>query len=83
MFTLVCALPAAGVVPAAIAQEDTSLGEDLAGGIISDVLDGDADDEINQDATNTATVNPSQEQDVDQITSVNLEITLPTSALPM
>lgn len=70
MFALVGAL-SAGAVPAAIAQEDTSLGQDLAGGIVSDVLDGsvndddqngDADDEINQDATVTATVNRNQEQ---------------------
>jgi hypothetical protein len=35
-----CTLPAAGAVPAAIVQEDTSsLDEDLARSIISDVLD--------------------------------------------
>ena len=71
IFTLVCALPAAGAVPAATAQEeDTSLGQDLAGSIVSDVLDngddgkanGDASDDINQDATVTATVNRNQEQ---------------------
>ena len=69
MFTLVCALPAG--VPAAIAQEDASLDEDLVGGIISNVLDGDADDaEIDQDSTDTTTtVNPNQEdQTVDHNT---------------
>jgi hypothetical protein len=74
MFTILCALPAAGVVPAAIAQEGTSLDEDLVGGIISNVLDGsddeqngDSDAEIDQDSTDTATVNPNQEdQTVDQ-----------------
>ncbi len=77
-FTLVCTLPAAGAtVPAAIVQEDiTSLDEDLARNIVSDVLDG-GDDEVNdeaadaeiddQDSTDTATVNPNQEdQTVDQ-----------------
>jgi hypothetical protein len=80
MFNLACAIiPAVVAAPAAIAQqEDTSLGEeDLAGGIVSDVLDGgDEDDEENgdaaadtendQDSTNTATVNPNQDQIVDQ-----------------
>ncbi len=50
----------------------------LAGGIVSDVLDDstgdegerengydDAEDESNQDATVTATIDPNQEQDVD------------------
>jgi hypothetical protein len=71
IFTVVCALPAAAaaVIPSAIAQEENaSLGEDLAGGILSDVLDGgDAVGNENvQDATNTATINPNQEQDLDQ-----------------
>src|SRR5918994_1116417 len=78
MVALVCALPAAGAIPSAIAQEETSLGEDLVGGIVSnvsDVDDGDddeengdaADAEIDQDSTDTATVNPNQEdQTVDQ-----------------
>jgi hypothetical protein len=83
-FTLVCTLPTAGAVPAAaIAQEEEDTSsldeEDLARGIISDVLgDGGDDDEINDDAaadaetddedlTDTATVNPNQEdQTVDQ-----------------
>jgi cytoskeletal protein RodZ len=78
-FTLVCTLPAAGAtVPAAIVQEEdtSSLDEDLARNIVSDVLDG-GDDEVNddaadaeiddQDSTDTATVNPNQEdQTVDQ-----------------
>ena len=79
IFTILCALPAAGVAAAAIAQEGTSLGEeDLVGGIISNVLEEDggdddeengdaADAEIDQDSTDTATVNPNQEdQTVDQ-----------------
>ena len=46
MFTLVCTLPAAGVIPLAIAQEDvTSLDEDLVGGIVSDILEGGFDGE--------------------------------------
>jgi hypothetical protein len=62
IFTLVSALPAG--VPAAIAQEDTSLGEDLVGGIISNVLDGDADDaEIDQDSTDTTTTVSSNQED--------------------
>ena len=53
--------------------------KDLAGSIVSDVLDGDSDeeeewenndgdaeDEFNQDARVTATVDPNQEQDVDE-----------------
>jgi hypothetical protein len=78
---LLCAViisAAAGLAPSfVIAQEeeDTSLGEeDLAGSIVSDVLDGGNDDEensdavdaeINQDSTGTAVVDPNQEQDVD------------------
>jgi hypothetical protein len=52
MFTLMCAtIPAAGVIPSVIAQEYTaSLGEDFAGSIVSDVLDGD-DDEVDQDSS--------------------------------
>jgi hypothetical protein len=51
IFTVMCALPAAvGAVPAAIAQEQTSsLEEDLASGIVSDVLDGGSDDENDND----------------------------------
>jgi|ERR687891_102332 hypothetical protein len=63
-------------------EEKTSLrekGEDLAGSVVSDVLDdsagdegerendyGDAEDESNQDATVTANIDPNQEQDVDE-----------------
>lgn len=78
-FMLVCSLPAVGAtIPSAIAQEVTSLDEDLARGIVFDVLDGgNDDDEVNddaedaetdQDSTDTAaTVNPNQEdQSVDQ-----------------
>ena len=68
MFTLVCALPAVGAVPAAIAQEDIPSGADLTGGIISDVSDGgneeensDAEAENDQDATDTPSVNQNQE----------------------
>ncbi|MDQ3718393.1 MAG: hypothetical protein M3311_04480 [Thermoproteota archaeon] len=80
--TLVCAIMPAAVgamlPPSAFAQQDeTSLGEnkeDLAGGIVSDVLDGDtgedegwendgdAEDEFNQDATVTATIGPNEGQ---------------------
>ena len=74
---LVCALPLG--VPAAIAQEDISSGEEgLVGGIISNVLDsndneensGNADDaEANQDSTDTTTVSSNQEdQTVDRDT---------------
>lgn len=82
MLPLVCAImPAAAALPPAIAQEETSLGEeeDMASSIVSNVLGGsdnadndeeenysDAKDEINQDATITSTINPSQEQDVDE-----------------
>jgi hypothetical protein len=78
MFTLVCTLPATGVIPLAIAQEDiTSLDEDLVRGIVSDILDGGddgeeendsaADSKTNQDSTDTATVDPNPEdQTVDQ-----------------
>jgi hypothetical protein len=53
MFILMCAtIPAAGVIPSVIAQEyTTSLGEDFAGSIVSDVLDGDDDDEVDQDSS--------------------------------
>ena len=53
MFTIVCALPAAAVVPSAIAQEDND--ENLASSIVSEVFKGgDADDdETDQDSTNT------------------------------
>ncbi len=77
IFTLVCALPA--VVPAAIAQEDTSSDEEgLVGGIISNVLDGSDNEEnsdnangaeANQDSTDTTTVSSNQEdQTVDHDT---------------
>ncbi len=75
MFTLMCAtIPAAGVIPSVIAQEyTTSLGEDFAGSIVSDVLDGDDDDEVDdeaaddgivdQDLTDTAAAsNPNQDE---------------------
>ena len=78
MFTLVCTLPAAGVIPLAIAQEDvTSLDEDLVRGIVSDILNGGddgeeehdaaADSKTTQDSTDTTTVDPNPEdQTVDQ-----------------
>lgn len=83
MFTLMCAtIPAAGVIPSVIAQEDTtSLGENFAGSIVSDVLDGNDDDEVDdeaaddgivdQDLTDTAaTPNPNQDETaVDQADS--------------
>ena len=63
MVTLLCAIipAAAGAAPSVIAQqeEETSLGEeDLAGGIVSDVLDDSGDDAddteiVDQDATDT------------------------------
>ena len=83
MFTLVSGIiPAgAGAIPSAIALEDTtSLDEDLARGIVSDVLDGGGDDDvvngedaaadgeiIDQDSTDIPILNPNQEdQTVDQ-----------------
>lgn len=72
IFALMSILPAAMIPPSAIAQEedDTSLDdeENLASGIVSDVLeDGNAaEDESNQDAVNTASEDSNQEQDVDQ-----------------
>jgi hypothetical protein len=77
MLPLVCAImPAAAALPPAIAQEETSLGEeeDMASSIVSNVLGGsdnaDNDEEENysdaKDATVTSTINPSQEQDVDE-----------------
>lgn len=75
------AIAAGEVVPLAIAQQqeedETSLDEDLAGSIISYVLDGgsenekevtsDANDSENvQDAMDTATKDSSQEQDINQ-----------------
>jgi|SRR5215211_753979 len=73
MFTLVCGIiPAAGVIPSAIALEDTtSLDEDLALGIVSDALDGGGDaadgEIIDQDSTDIPILNPNQEdQTVDQ-----------------
>jgi hypothetical protein len=66
--------------PSAFAQqEETSLGDkeqDLAGGIVSDVLDGhedeewendsDAEDEFNQDASVTATIGPNEGEDLNE-----------------
>jgi hypothetical protein len=86
MVTLVCAIIPAAVgamlPPSAFAQqEETSLGDkedNLAGGIVSDVLDGDvgedeewendgdAEDEFNEDATVTATIGPNEGQDVNE-----------------
>jgi hypothetical protein len=85
MVTLVCAIIPAAVgamllPPSAFAQqEETSLGDkeqDLAGGIVSDVLDGhedeewendsDAEDEFNQDATVTATIGPNEGEDLNE-----------------
>ena len=83
---LVCAIiPLAaevgGALPPAIAQEDTSLGEeeDIAGSIVSNVLggsdnnndydegsDSNASDEIDQETTDTGTTNPNQDQTLDQ-----------------
>lgn len=71
IFALMSILPAA-MIPSAIAQEedDTSLDdeENLASGIVSDVLDGsgNAEDENDQDAANTASEDSSQEQGVDE-----------------
>ena len=74
--TVMCTLPAAAgaIIPAAIAQEeDDALLEDddlvdLASDIASEVLDdsGDAEDESDQVATNTGTVNPNQDQTLGQ-----------------
>ena len=81
MLPLVCAIiPAAAALPPAIAQEDTSLGEeeDMASSIVSNVLGGSdnadndeeenysAEGEFNQDATVTATIDPNQEQGADE-----------------
>jgi hypothetical protein len=87
MVTLVCAIIPAAVgamllLPSAFAQqEETSLGDkeqDLAGGIVSDVLDGDGDedeewendsdaeDEFNQDAAVTATIDPNEGEDLNE-----------------
>lgn len=80
MLPLVCAIipAAAAALPPAIAQEDTPLGEeDIAGSIVSNVLGGSdnadndgeenygAEGEFNQDATITATIDPNQEQGVE------------------
>ena len=87
MFTL----PAAAVgaaIPAAIAQEeedDTSLGEDLAGGILTDIFDGSIDEGVNDDAAtgqgppNAETVNPNQEDsnDVQSGDDTNTQIAVP------
>ena len=76
MVVLVCALLATGALSVAVAQlEDSSLGEqNLAGGIVSDVLDGShdeeenggVDDKIDEDSTSTATIYPEQEKSVDK-----------------
>ncbi len=80
MLPLVCAIiPAAAALPPAIAQEDTSLGEeDITDSIVSNVLGGSdnadnhgeenysAEGEFNQDATVTTTIDPNQEQGVDE-----------------
>jgi hypothetical protein len=68
IFALVSILPAA-MVPSAFAQEEDDDDENLSSSIVSDVLEdgsSDAEDESNQDSTNTATINPNQEQDLDQ-----------------
>jgi hypothetical protein len=90
IFALVFALPTAAVlgaaIPAAIAQEeDTSLGEDLAGGIITDIFDGSIDEGVNDDAEtgqgppNAETVNPNQEDnnDVQSGDDTNTQIAVP------
>jgi hypothetical protein len=90
IFILLFALPAAAgaAIPPAIAQEDdASLGEDLAGGILSDVLDGvgghdyevNDDAETRQDPTNAETVNPNQEDnnDVQFGGDTNTQIAIP------
>src|SRR5829696_6896275 len=74
-------------MPAAIAQEDddTSLGEDLAGGIITDIFDGSIDEGVNddaetgRDAPNAETVNPNQEDsnDVQLGDDTNTQIAVP------
>jgi hypothetical protein len=77
MYTLVCVIiPAAGVIPSVIAQElATSLAEEeeLASGIVSDVLEGSGDDEgqqndagvdgeiIDEDSMDTVTANSNQD----------------------
>ncbi len=77
IFTLVCALSSG--IPAAIAQENTPLEkEGIVGGIISNVLDSNDDEEnsgnangaeANQDSTDTTTVSSNQEdQTVDRDT---------------
>jgi hypothetical protein len=70
IFTVLCALPLAGaaVIPlSAFAQEEDDEDQNLVGGIVSNVLEGgNAEDESNQDATNTAAEDSNQGQDVDQ-----------------
>jgi hypothetical protein len=77
MYTLVCVIiPAAGVIPSVIAQEvATSLAEEeeLASGIVSDVLEGSGDDEgqqndagvdgeiIDEDSMDNVTANSNQD----------------------
>ncbi len=76
MYTLVCVIiPAAGVIPSVIAQEvATSLAEEeLASGIVSDVLEGSGDDEgqqndagvdgeiIDEDSMDTVTANSNKD----------------------
>jgi hypothetical protein len=92
MFTIVCALPAAAaaaVIPSAIAQEEND--ENLAGSIVSEVLkggDADDDDDTDQDSPNTATLNPNQDQTVDQDDTVilgddNADLDAANVAVPM
>ena len=76
MVVLVCALLATGALSVAIAQiEDSSLGEqNLAGSIVSDVLNGSDDGEenggvdnkIDEDSTSTTTIQPDREKTVDK-----------------
>jgi len=87
----VFALPTAAVlgaaIPAAIAQEedDTSLGEDLAGEILTDIFDGSINEGVNDDAEtgqgppNAETVNPNQEDsnDVQSGDDTNTQIAVP------
>ena len=99
IFTVMCALPvAAGAVSTAIAQEEetTSLEEDLASGIVSEVLDdsGNADEEENDgdaagDDTNTQVAVPVTDQDqgaanlaLNEALDVTVERTLSTTPPP-
>jgi hypothetical protein len=77
MVVLVCALLATGALSVAVAQvQGRSLSEqNLAGGIVSDVLDGSddeeeknggVDDKIDEDSTSTTTTYPDREKTVDK-----------------